>query len=298
MRLRLGCLRMSVLVLLAALFSLLCSTALASTQTGPSGQVQITAPLARHADAPSAEATAEDLERRGDQLRGDKDFLDALDYLRAAASKSPNNAKLLNKIGIVQLQMIRYSEARKSFEAAIRLNRGYADAHNNLGVDYYLQESAKLAAKLRAGSPLTAWNSGDFGRAIKEYRKAIKLQDDMASFHSNLGTAYFAKKDFAKAVESYSRALELDPDVFEHSSRVGVAAQTSSPGDRAEYFYLLARMYAKSGATDRSLSYLRRAMEDGYKDINKIFRDDEFAAVRNDPRFSALISHKPAAITE
>jgi hypothetical protein len=60
----------------------------------------------------------------------------------------------------------------------------------------------------------------------------------------------------------------------------------------------LARMYAKSGATDRSLSYLRRALEDGYKDINKIFRDDEFAAVRNDPRFSALMSHKPSAITE
>ena len=32
--------------------------------------------------------------------------------------------------------------------------------------------------------------------------------------------------------------------------------------------------------------------------INKIFRDNEFAAVRNDPRFSALINHKPTAITE
>lgn len=283
---------------LAVLANLFCAAAFASTQGGPTSQVQITAPLARHADAPSAEASAEELESKGDQFRGDKDFLDALDYLRAAAAKSPKNPKLLNKIGIVQLQMVRYSEARKSFEAAIRMNRGYADAHNNLGVDYYLQESAKQAAKLRTGSDLASWSSGDFGRAIKEYRKAIKLQEDSASFYSNLGTAYFAKKDFAKAVESYSRALELDPDVFEHTSRVGVAAQTSSPGDRAEYFYLLARMYAKSGATDRSLSYLRRALEDGYKDINKIFRDDEFAAVRNDPRFSALMSHKPSAITE
>jgi tetratricopeptide (TPR) repeat protein len=293
MRLRLCC-----FAFLAVLASLFCAAAFASTQGGPTSQVQITAPLARHADAPAAEASAEELERKGDQFRGDKDFLDALDYLRAAAAKSPKNPKLLNKIGIVQLQMVRYSEARKSFEAAIRMNRGYADAHNNLGVDYYLQESSKQAAKLRTGSPGTSWSMGDFGRAIKEYRKAIKLQEDSASFYSNLGTAYFAKKDFAKAVESYSRALELDPDVFEHTSRVGVAAQTSSPGDRAEYFYLLARMYAKSGATDRSLSYLRRALEDGYKDINKIFRDEEFAAVRNDPRFSALMSHKPSAITE
>jgi tetratricopeptide (TPR) repeat protein len=291
-------LRVCGFAFLAVLASLMCARAFASTQGGPASQVQLTAPLARHADAPSAEANAEELEHKGDQFRGDKDFLDALDYLRAAAAKSPKNPRLLNKIGIVQLQMVRYSDARKSFEAAIRMNRGYADAHNNLGVDYYLQESAKEAGKLRAGSQPNTWSSGDFGRAIKEYRKAIKLQEDSASFYSNLGTAYFAKKDFGKAVESYSRALELDPDVFEHTSRVGVAAQTSSPGDRAEYFYLLARMYAKSGATDRSLSYLRRALEDGYKDINKIFRDDEFAAVRNDPRFSALMSHKPSAITE
>jgi tetratricopeptide (TPR) repeat protein len=291
-------LRISCFTLLTLLVCLLCATAFASTQGGPASQVQITAPLARHADAPSPDATAEELERKGDQLRGNKDFLDALDYLRAAAAKNPNNPKLLNKIGIVQLQLAHYGEARKSFEAAIRMNRGYADAHNNLGVDYYLQESAKLTAKLRAGAQPSSWTSGDFGRAVREYRKAIKLQEDSASFYSNLGTAYFAKKDFAKAVESYTHALALDPDVFEHTSRVGVAAQTSSPGDRAEYFYLLARMYAKSGATDRSLSYLRRAMEDGYKDFSKILKDEEFAAVRNDPRFSALINHKPIAITE
>ncbi len=291
MRLRFGC----FVCLLACLSS---QQMLGSTQTGPANQVQVSPPLARHAEAPSTEASAEELERRGDQLRGDKAFLDALDYLRAAAAKNPKSASLLNKIGIVQLQLVRYPDARKSFEAAIHINRGYADAHNNLGVDYYLQESAKEAAKLRAGSPITSWSSGDFGRAIKEYRKAIQLQEDSASFHSNLGTAYFAKKDFAKAVAAYTRALQLDPDVFEHTSRIGVAAQTSSPGDRAEYYYLLARMYAKSGSTDRSLTYLRRAMEDGYKDMNKIFRDEEFAAVRSDPRFSALMSNKPSAITE
>jgi len=291
-------LRFGVTALLVFLGCTFLSTANAANQTGPSNQVQISAPLARHSEAPSPEATAEELERKGDQLRGEKAFLDALDYLRAAAAKNPKSAGLLNKIGIVQLQLLRYSDARKSFEAAIRINRGYADAHNNLGVDYYLQESAKETAKLRAGAPVSSWTSGDFGRAIKEYRKAIKLQEDSASFHSNLGSAYFAKKDFANAVAAYTRALELDPDVFEHTSRIGVAAQTSSPGDRAEYFYLLARMYAKSGSTERSLSYLRRAMEDGYKDMNKILRDDEFAAVRNDPRFSALMNHKPSAITE
>src|SRR5882724_662257 len=87
---------------------------LAATQTRPSSQVQISPPLVRHTEAPSPDATAEELEHRGDQLRGDKAFLDALDYLRAAWAKNPKSASLLNKIGIVQLQMVHYAEARKS----------------------------------------------------------------------------------------------------------------------------------------------------------------------------------------
>ena len=133
-------LRISSVTLLALLAAIALPTAAASTlnQTGPSSQIQIAPPSARHSEPPSADLSAEELERKGDELRGEKAFLDALDYLRAAASKNTKNAGVLNKIGIVQLQMAHYPEARKSFEAAIRLNRGYADAHNNLGVDYYL----------------------------------------------------------------------------------------------------------------------------------------------------------------
>ena len=250
----------------------------ALAQNPLSSQIQVAPPPFRRSDAPSATATAEELERKGDLLRADKAMLDAIDYFRAALAKKPKDALLVNKIGIVQLQIGRYSEARKTFETAIRFDRTYADAHNNLGVCHYLAK--------------------DYGRAIKEYRKAIKLQEESASFHNNLGAVYFAKRDFTKAMSSYARALQLDPDVFEHTSRVGVAAQMSSPEDRAAYFYLLARMYAKSGATERSLSYLRRAMEEGYKDINKVYRDEEFSTIRKDPGFADLMSHKPSAIPD
>jgi tetratricopeptide (TPR) repeat protein len=265
---------------LAALLVVLCSLSgvagFASTQT--SSQIQVAPPPFRHAEAPPPEASAQELEHKGDLLRAEKDMLDALDYLRAAFRKNPNSALLLNKIGIVQLQLNHYPEAKKHFEASTRLDRTYADARNNLGVICYL--------------------SRDYNRAIKEYRKAIGLKEDSAAFYSNLGAAYFAKKDYTKAIPAYAKALELDPDVFEHTSRTGVAAQMSSPGDRAQYFYILARMYAKSGATDRSLSYLRRAMEEGYKDINKVFREEEFASVRKDPRFTALMTNKPVAISD
>ena len=53
-------------------------------------------------------------------LRSEKSYLDALDYYRAALAKKPSNAALYNKIGINELQMGRFSDARKDFERAIK----------------------------------------------------------------------------------------------------------------------------------------------------------------------------------
>ena len=68
----------------------------------------------------------------------------------------------------------------------------------------------------------------------------------------------------------------------------------SSPGDRARFYYVLAKLYAKSGITDRSLQYLRRAMEEGYKGIEDDYKDAEFAGLRKDPRFSELMAARPS----
>ena len=228
---------------------------------------------------PSATATARELEKSADELRQEKLYLDAIDYYREALKRSPANLAVLhNKIGITQLQMGRYPEAKKSFERAIKSDKNYPDARNNLGVIHYIQKK--------------------YGRAIKEYRKAIALREDSASFHSNLGTAYFARKEFEKAAAEYQRALDLDPDVFEHRSLAGVSAQMSSPEDRAYYNFVLARMYAKAGNLDRALNYLRKAMEEGYKEIGKVYEENEFAGLRKDPRFSELMASKPLAIPQ
>lgn len=271
--------RKARLILLAAVFStttIFLTGALA--QVSHRDQVQISPPLVRTVDPPAADATAEALEQQGDNLRTEKLFLDALDYYRAALAKKPNDAHVLNKIGITELMLLRYKEAKKSFEHAIRSDRNYADAYNNLGVIFY--ENKK------------------YGAAIKEYHKAIERDASSASFFSNLGAAYFSKRDFTPGVQAYERALQLDPEVFNRSSRSGVQAQLPSPEDRARYDYTVAKLYAKMGLSEQSLEYLRKAMEAGYKDLKNVYKDAEFSELRKDRRFTELMASKPAVISD
>jgi tetratricopeptide (TPR) repeat protein len=256
---------------------LICVVASVSWGQAPrSEQVQIVPPLLRMTDPPAPDATAADLEARAEQLRASKLFLDALDYYRAALAKRPNSAGLMNKIGITELMMQRYREAKKSFDQSIKADRNFADAYNNLGVVYY--EETKYSA------------------AVKQYRRAIALDSNSASFFSNLGAALFAKKEFDPAVLAYEHAVQLDPDVFERTSRQGVQAQLPSPGDRARYDFTVAKLYAKLGLSDRSLEYLKKAMEAGYKDFNAIYKDAEFAELRKDKRFTELMAAKPPVL--
>lgn len=247
-------------------------------QASHSEQVQIKPPLLRMIDPPAPDATGADLEARADQLRTVKLYLDALDYYRAAMAKEPNSAALLNKVGITELMMQRYREARKSFEQSIKVDRKYADAYNNLGVVLYEEKK--------------------YGAAVKQYRRAIGLDGTSASFFSNMGAALFAKKEFEPAVVAYQHAMELDPDVFERTSRGGVQAQLPSPEDRAHYDYTVAKLYAKMGYSERSLEYLRKAMEEGYKDFKNVYKDAEFAELRKDKRFVELVATKTPALPE
>ena len=268
----------SLLLLLSALLVL-------PLQAQNTEQLEVGPPPVHRADPPAPSATPEELETRGDELRADKNFLDAVDYYQAAMRHAPPTASLLNKIGICEILLRRLSESKKTLERAIRVDHGYADAYNNLGVVYY-----EFGVNNRSG--------GDFNKAIKMYDKAISISKDYASYYNNRAAAYFAKKRYELASIDYATALSLDPDIFERTSRAGVQAMLPSPEDRARYEYVVAKLYAKIGVTDRSLHYLRKAMEDGYKDIKDVYKDNEFSTLRKDPRFTELMATKTLAISD
>jgi tetratricopeptide (TPR) repeat protein len=219
--------------------------------------------------------TPQELERQGDQLRAQKRYLDAIDYYDAAIAKQPT-ALLWNKKGIALLFLQHTKPAQKCFEQAVKIDKNSAEGMNNLG---FIAQMEKR-----------------YNKAIKYYDKALEIRPNSATFHYNLGAAYFSKHQFDKASQEYQTAYKLDPDIFQRVSKTGVMAQSSSPEDRAAFSFMVAKMYAQAGDVDHSLEYLRKAMEEGYKNIDKVYTDSEFASLRTDKRFAELMAQKPQAI--
>jgi radical SAM superfamily enzyme YgiQ (UPF0313 family) len=52
-------------------------------------------------------------------------------------------------------------------------------------------------------------------------------------------------------------------------------------------------MYAKAGVGERALVYLRKALEEGVKDREKIPGMPEFAGLKADPLFKQLLADNP-----
>ena len=218
---------------------------------------------------PAVAAPKPDLspETRGDIMMARKMYREAVEFYRQGADK---NAVLANKTGIAYHQQLDLQNAKKYYERSIKLNPKYAEAINNLGTVYYSQKS--------------------YRRAIAQYRRALILAPTSASFLSNLGTAYFARKQYDEAFQYYDQALALDPEVFEHRGTQGTILQERTVEEKARFHYALAKSYAKAGATERALQYIRMSVEEGFKEKEKFLKDPEFAALQDDEEFKKIMT--------
>jgi tetratricopeptide (TPR) repeat protein len=220
-----------------------------------------------HLPDPST-ASAAQLEVMADVLRARRFPEDALDYYNYAMLRGGDPAKLMNKIGITELELRRTAAARAYFQQVVRLQRNDAEAWNNLGAVEYLD--------------------GRLSRAVSDYSHAIKLNKTSATFHSNLGTAYFDEKRFDRALQEYDTALTLDPELMEHHTATGVSARMLSPADHAHYCFELAILFAHRGDEIQMMHYLTMASEGGYDIGTEMGSDAVLATYRKDPRVVTL----------
>lgn len=204
-----------------------------------------------------------------------KDYREAAVIYKRLADQDPRNPVYLNKLGIALHQQSALALALKYYQRASKVDPSYADAQNNIGTIWYQRKR--------------------YGKAIKAYQKAIAIRGDMAVLYSNLAYAYFGDKKYEQAITSFRQALAMDPGLFEHnSSRSGSLLQDRSVDDRGRFYYLLAKSYAEAGNLERCLIYLRKAKEEGYKELAAAKSDPAFAAILKDPAIQEVLAPKPS----
>jgi len=212
-------------------------------------------------------------EIRGDIFMARKMYREAAEAYKEGAKDS---AVLLNKTGIAYHQMLDLTTAEKYYRLSVRANPHYPEAINNLGTIYYARKS--------------------YRRAVNEYKRALRINPQSASVLSNLGTGYFARKDYKRAAEAWQEALAIDPEVFESRGTQGVLLQERSVEERGKFHYMMAEEYAKKGMNDRALQYIRKALEEGFKERKKIAEDPAFVAIKDLPEFKELLAAEPRVL--
>ena len=143
---------------------------------------------------------------------------------RLALHDNPSSAEALYGLGSVYLKQQKTSEARDSFERAIKLHASYPDtlpnAWNNLG--------------------LLATREGRTAEAIPYFQEALRLSPDHLIALENLGNAYRQQKQWDEARRVLERAVAVGPQDPEANYSLGMVFAQLDDSDRA-YDYLRER---------------------------------------------------------
>jgi tetratricopeptide (TPR) repeat protein len=202
-------------------------------------------------------------EERAKVQLAEKRYEAAIQSYQELLKGDPKNALFMNMIGIAYLDLSNYDQAKKYFARASKADKKYSSAVNNLGMVYYHQKN--------------------FRSAIRQYQRAVAIDPNQAGTHSNLGFAYYNSNKFVEAATEFQKALDLDPTIFERNDRAGSMVQDRSVSNHGLFFFTMAKVYAQKGDAAHCAEYLRKSLDEGYKDVGKAATDPAFKDVINDP---------------
>jgi len=225
------------------------------------------------ASAPLQDSKAA-LEMRADILMARKMYGDAIHTYGQILAIAPNDAEVLNKMGVAYQQESDTAAAGRYYKRALKADKNFASAANNLGTVEYSKKH--------------------YGRAIRFYKQAMALHpQELGTVYSNLGYAYFADKQFNEALNCFEKAVAIDPDVFSRHGGFGSTIQQRSATDPGTFNFLLAKTFALQGDAERCAHYLRIARDDGYKTLAAIQTDPAFAKVIKDKQVQEILLSTP-----
>lgn len=208
----------------------------------------------------------------------------AKDNYLASLAYQPRQPQVLLQLGRLDLAAGRNKSAREYFSKALEQMPESVEAMMLMG---YIELSEGRSAKA------TRW-----------YSRAIAADPERPDAYVQQGDLYFRKQKFGEARVWYEKALGVAPNSFGPSLQAGLcslslgdwsAAETHlshakelSP-NRWQPIYGLACIQARKGDVDGALGLLEDAVAKGFRDSDRLRRDQCLAVLNDQPRFANLL---------
>lgn len=223
---------------------------------------------------PPAEAPGRDFQYYmdiGTSRMRDGDYGQAIGAFKRAVEINPRAARALNLLGICQLHEKDYQSARVQFEKAAAEDPSFAQAFGNLGSLDFIERK--------------------FDEARKLFEKAIQLDPRLASAYYSLGSMLLIQGHSEDGLKYLFKGFELAPDYLEKhaASTLGFSMDEFKS---SEYYFSLARFYAAAGKPEKTLEYLEKAGDAGFREWARIAGEKDFDNVRGDPRILDFLRSK------
>lgn len=162
---------------------------------------------------------------------------DAIAYGASLAAQFPHEPIIPNLQGAAHARLGDFEAAVASFEKALILDPGFADAHFNLGNVLRrlgrIRDAAESFGKAIECRPdyadaclnlgITLEQLGNPREAAANYIRAIRIAPDFPEAHNNLGAVLSDMGQLEDAIACYRRALQSRPEFAEACNNLGEA---------------------------------------------------------------------------
>lgn len=211
-----------------------------------------------------------------------------------------------------------FAEAEREFKRAIKLNPGYANAHDGYG--FLLKATARSEEAIRASrqakklDPLSLFTNvslgwayyfaRDYERAIEQGRKALELEPRFDFAYWIVGLALAQRGRMDEAINALNQAVLLTGGGLTHEAHLGYAYALSGKGEEARQVladleeiakekyvsaYYFAIIHLGLGEQELTFQWLERAFEERAGFLAFIKVEPMFDPLRSDARFSNLL---------
>jgi TolB-like protein/Tfp pilus assembly protein PilF len=211
-----------------------------------------------------------------------------------------------------------FSEAEKAFKCAIKLNPGYANAHDGYG--FVLKATARSEEAIRASrqakklDPLSLFTNvslgwayyfaRDYERSIEQGRKALELEPRFDFAYWIIGLALAQQGMMDESIAALNEAVLLTGGGLTHEAHLGYAYALAGKHEAARQMlseleetakekyvsaYYFAIIYLGLGEHELTFQWLERAFEERAGFLAFIKVEPMFDSLRSDERFSDLL---------